>query len=104
VSVIKSLRIKRIAAVASLVIAFVLIIPAGLLLLYSVGLLMGGEDGFTDAAPWWLVLLLLELGLGIPGLLFLLLSRWLFKQEKVVTSSSVLESSKQQVSGRKGHS
>lgn len=100
----KSSRIRRIAAVASLVIAFVLIIPAGLLLLYSVGLLMGSEDGFTDAAPWWLALLMLELGLGIPGLLFLLLSRWLFKQEKVVTSSAVLESSNQQVSGRKGHS
>jgi membrane protein implicated in regulation of membrane protease activity len=100
----KTSRIKRIAAVASLMIAVVLLIPAGFLLLYGAGLLISGGNGFTDAAPWWLVLLLLALGLGIPGLLFLLLSRWFIKQEKIEISSSVPESSHQQDSVGKGHS
>jgi hypothetical protein len=80
---------KRIVAITSLVSAFLLLVPAALSFLYGLGLLISGEDGFSDAAPWWIVFLILGAGLGIPGLLFLILSRWLFKKEGLVTRDSV---------------
>ncbi len=54
--------------------AFLLLVPASLLLFIALAVGLSG-DGFTDAAPWWLFILLLAVAMGAPGLLLLLIVR-----------------------------
>lgn len=45
-------------------------------------MLITGQDGFTDAAPWWVLLLIIAGALGLPDLILLLLARFISKGSK----------------------
>ena len=54
--------------------AWLLLVPAFLLLLLAFAALVTG-DGFSDAAPWWVVIGMLAALFGAPGLALLALAR-----------------------------
>jgi hypothetical protein len=56
------------------VIAWVLLVPAALLLVLALLALLEG-DGFSDAAPWWVVFAMAALVPGVPGMVLLVLVR-----------------------------
>lgn len=67
------------------VLGTLLIIPASLALIMALFLLITGEDGFSDAAPWWVIFMMIAGALGLPGLILLFIARYISKspeQEK----------------------
>lgn len=67
------------------VLGTLLIIPASLALIMAFVLLITEEDGFSDAAPWWVIFMMLAGALGLPGLILLFIARFIpkyFEREK----------------------
>lgn len=60
----------------------ILVVPASLALILGLWMLITGQDGFTDAAPWWVLLLIIAGALGLPDLILLLLARFISKGSK----------------------
>jgi membrane protein implicated in regulation of membrane protease activity len=75
----------RLFAGATLVIGVLFTVPGVILVVLGLLMLVTGESGFTDAVPWWLLLLLAGLVAVIPGGVFLFVSRRLRKAEEAVT-------------------
>jgi membrane protein implicated in regulation of membrane protease activity len=75
----------RLFAGATLVIGVLFTVPGVILVVLGLLMLVTGESGFTDAVPWWFLLLLAGLVAVIPGGVFLFVSRRLRKAEEAVT-------------------
>ena len=75
----------RLFARASLIIGVLFTIPGVILVVLGLFMLVIGESGFTDAVPWWFLLLLAGFIAIIPGTVFLFVSRRLKKTEDGVT-------------------
>jgi hypothetical protein len=73
---------KRTIALILKIFGAILITAASFALLLGLWLLITGEDGFTDAAPWWYFLFLVAAVSGIPGLILMLISRFISKEAK----------------------
>lgn len=63
------------------IVGWILIVPAIFLFICAFLVFLSG-DGFTDAAPWWVVIAMLGGALAVPGLVFLGLSRLRSKIER----------------------
>ena len=44
--------------------------------------LISGDDGFTDAAPWWVFFFMIAAVLGVTGSVFVVLGRFISKNIK----------------------
>ena len=75
----------RLFARATLVIGVLFTVPGVILVVIGLLMLVTGTSGFTDAVPWWFLLLLAGLIAVIPGGVFLFVSRRLRKAEEAVT-------------------
>jgi hypothetical protein len=70
---------KSVISLILKILGVILVIPASLALILGLWMLITGQDGFTDAAPWWLFLLMIACALGLPGLILLFLARFISK-------------------------
>ena len=73
---------KKITIIILKTLGILLIIPALLSLILGLWMMITGQDGFTDAAPWWVFLYMIAVALGLPGLIFLLIARFISKTIK----------------------
>lgn len=73
---------KRIIPLILKIFGVILVVPASLALILGLWMLITGQDGFTDAAPWWVLLLIIAGALGLPDLILLLLARFISKGSK----------------------
>jgi len=72
----------RVFALILKILGLLLIIPASLALILGLWLLITGQDGFTDAAPWWVLLLMIACALGLPGLILLFFAQFFSRNTK----------------------
>jgi|WetSurMetagenome_2_1015567.scaffolds.fasta_scaffold05789_1 hypothetical protein len=70
---------KKVFPLILKILGAILIIPASIALILGLWLLITGQDGFSDAAPWWFFLFMVAVVLGLPGLIFLFLARFTSK-------------------------
>jgi len=70
---------KKIIPLILKILGVILLIPAILALILSLWLLITGQDGFTDAAPWWVFLLMVAAALGLPGLILVFIAKFIPK-------------------------
>ncbi len=75
----------RLFAGATLVIGVLFTVPGVILIVIGLLMLVTGASEFTDAVPWWFLLLLAGLIAVIPGGVFLFVSWRLRKAEEAVT-------------------
>lgn len=73
---------KRIIPLILKIFGVILVVSASLALILGLWMLITGQDGFTDAAPWWVLLLIIAGALGLPDLILLLLARFISKGSK----------------------
>ena len=78
---------KRVILLILKILGILLIIPASLAFILGLWMLITGQDGFTDAAPWWVFLFMIALALGLPGLILLLIVRYTSNDVKQVNGS-----------------
>ena len=76
----------RLFAGAAFVIGVLFTVPGAIFIVVGLLMLVTGESGFTDAVPWWFLLLLAGFIAIIPGVVFLFVSRRLRKAEEAVTA------------------
>ena len=58
------------------------LIPAVIFLMLGLWGLISGDDGFTDAAPWWVFFFMIAAVLGVTGSVFVVLGRFISKNIK----------------------
>jgi hypothetical protein len=68
---------KRVFHLILKILGMLLIIPASIALILGLLMLITGQDGFTDAVPWWTFLIIISFELGLPGLLLLVIARFI---------------------------
>ena len=78
---------KRASTIILKILGVFLIILASLALFLGLWMMITGQDGFTDAAPWWVFLFMIALALGLPGLILLLIVRYISNDVKQVNGS-----------------
>jgi uncharacterized membrane-anchored protein len=71
---------RKVTSTILKVLGILLIVPAVIALFLGVMSLISG-DGFSDAAPWWVIFLMTAAVLGLPGFAFLLVARFISKQQ-----------------------
>lgn len=73
---------KRVSAIILKILGVFLITLASLALILGLWMMITGQDGFTDAAPWWAFLYMIAVVLGLPGLILLIIAHFISKQAK----------------------
>jgi hypothetical protein len=73
---------KRVFPLILKILGALLIVPASLSLILGLWLLITGQDGFSDAAPWWVFLIMIAVALGLPGLVLLFFTRFISRETK----------------------
>lgn len=76
----------RLFSKSTFIIGLLFTIPGSILVLMGLLMMITGESGFTDAAPWWLLMLFAGFIALITGAVFLLISRRLRKTEEPLSA------------------
>ncbi len=75
----------RLFASAAFAVGILFTVPGVTLVVLGLLMLVSGESGFTDAVPWWFLMLFAGFIAVIPGAVFLFVSRRLRKAEQAVS-------------------
>lgn len=73
---------RRVIVVVLRTVGVLLLIPTVVLIFLALYGIITGDDGFTDAAPWWAFFLVLAVCIGVPAAVLLLVARLVARRPK----------------------